>query len=138
MNIGYIWPVRKEWGMIAFHTITSHYDYGYSIARFPQKGDVIVFYHSKKFIGSMPVDSKARRTTAEDSKKHPYWAQDWKYIMGLDGVQKIVFSSPVRVEDIAMDVAILRGKRNLHAVCRNAPKITFDEYHTILRKAENL
>lgn len=138
MKTGYIWPVRKEWGMITLYNITSYYDYAYSIARFPEKDDEIVFYQNKRFLGSMPVASKARQTTREDAKKHPYWARDWKYIMGLDGTRKILFSRPVRVEDVAKDIAILKGKENLHAVCRNAPKITMNEYNLIVIKAENL
>jgi hypothetical protein len=138
MNIGYIWTVREEWGKKTFEKrIVSHYDYAYSIPRFPQKGDIIVFYYNLQLLGSIPVDSSARPTTSEDAKKHPWWGRpDWKYIMGLDGTRKIVFRPPVRVEDVADDIAILKGKRNLHAVCRNAPKITMNEYQLILDKAK--
>lgn len=139
MGIGYIWPVLEEWGKEAFEKrIISHYDYGYSISRFPQIGDVIVFYLNKELLGSVPVDSAARPTTAEDVRSHPYWALHWKYIMGLDGTRKVVFSPHLKVEDIADYIAVLRGKHNLHAVCRNAPKITMTEYNLIISRAEEI
>lgn len=95
-----------------------------------------MFYFNWELLGSIPIDSAARPITPEDAKNHPYWVRNWKYIMGLDGTRKIVFSPPVKVENIADDIAILRGKKNLHAVCRNAPKITMNEYHLIINKAE--
>lgn len=137
LSVGYIWSVLEEWGKETFKNIVSHYDYGYSILRKPQKGDVLVFYHNMELLGSIPVDSPARPTTDEDAKKHPYWAKNWKYIMGLDGTQKSVFSPPVRVEDIAHHIKVLRGKnlKELHATCRCNPKITMAEYAVIVSKA---
>jgi hypothetical protein len=124
--------VREEWGKKRLYEINSHYDYGYSIPRVPKAGDVLVFYSDNKLIGSIPVDTDARRTTAKDRKDHPYWVGDWKYVVGLDGAGKKVFRSPVRVEDIADNVSIFKGKENLHAIARNAPKITIAEYNFIL------
>jgi hypothetical protein len=124
--------VREEWGKKRFSEIDSHYDYGYSISRLPKVGDILVFYSDKKLIGSIPVDSDARLVTIEDRKNHPNWVSDWKYFVGLDGSRKVVFPLSVRVEDIADDIAILRGKGNLHASCRNAPKITMNEYNLIV------
>jgi hypothetical protein len=138
MNIGFIWPVREEWGKKRFEDITSHYKYGYSIRRFPQKGDVLVFYHNWKLLGSIPVDNSARPVTSEDLKNNPYWVRNWKYVMGLDGARKLIFSTPVEVEEIANCVAKLKGKENLHAVCRNAPKITMSEYQLIVSAAEKI
>jgi hypothetical protein len=130
--IGYIWSVREEWGKKRLYEINSHYDYGYSISRLLKAGDVLVFYSDKKLIGSIPVDTDARLTTDEDRKNHPYWVRDWKYVVGLDGAGKMVFRSPVQVEDIADNVSIFKGKENLHAISRNAPKITIAEYNFIL------
>ena len=91
MSIGYIWPVREEWGMKTFENVISHYNYAYSIRRFPLRGDVIVFYSNKELLESMPVDSAARPTTSEELKNHPSWARPWKYIMRLDGTRKQFF-----------------------------------------------
>lgn len=135
LNVGYIWPVREEWGKKRFFEIDSHYNYGYSIPRHLRAGDVLVFYSDMKLIGSTPVDSDFQKVTIKDRKNHPEWVSDWKYRVGLDGSRKVVFRFPVEVENIADDVSILKGKENLHAICRNAPKITMNEYTFIMRNA---
>ena len=84
----------------------------------------------------MPVDSAARPTTSEELMNNPSWARNSKYIVGLDGTRKLVFPSPIKVEDIADYIAILKGKQNLHAVCRNAPKITMNEYNLIKTESQ--
>jgi hypothetical protein len=129
--------VREEWGKKRLYEINSHYDYGYSISRLPKAGDVLVFYSDNKLIGSIPVDTDARLTTEKDRKDHPYWVSDWKYVVGLDGAGKTIFRSPVRVEDIANNVIIFKGKQNLHAISRNAPRISVAEYNLILGLVNN-
>ena len=135
MSIGYIWSVREGWGKEAFDKIRSHYNYGYNIARRPKTGDVLVFYSKKKLIGSIPVDSDSRKVTYEDSKKDPD-VRNWKYLVGLDGSRKVVFPSPVEVKNVAGDISILKGKKNLHNTCRFSPKITMEEYNLIKEKSK--
>jgi len=91
---------EKEWGKKLFETTISHVEYGYNIRRRPKYGDVLVFYSNKQLIGAMPVDEEGRKVTVEDAKKHKEWAHNWKYIMGLDGTQKIVFRPVILVKDI--------------------------------------
>jgi len=135
LDIGYIWPTREEWGKKRFYEINEPYDYGYSISRSLKKGDVLVFYSDKNLIGSIPVYKDSKRVTAEDLKTHPKWVHDWKYVVGLDGSSKVVFPTSVSVEEVAGDIKILKGKKNLHAVCRNAPRISVTEYNHIMKAA---
>jgi hypothetical protein len=138
MNEAYIWSVRKEWGKEAFENIGSdkqYNDYAYNVKRKPRVGDIIVFYSNKELLGSVPVISGFRPTTFEDFKNHPSWTRKWKYIMGLDGKHKHVFSPPVKVEDVADNIAKLKGKLNLHNSCRFPLIITINEYNLIKQKA---
>ena len=138
MNEAYIWSVRKEWGKEAFENIGSdkqYNDYAYNVKRNPRVGDIIVFYFNKELLGSVPVISAARPTTFEDLKNNPSWAHKWKYIMSLDGTCKLVFPSPIKVKDVANHIAKLKGKKNVHNVCRFPLKITMNEYNIIKQKA---
>ena len=136
MSIGYIWPVIEDWGLKILFEKSPHYDYQYSIPRRLNIDDVLVFYWNKKLMSSIPVDSNTRPTTPQEAMSHPDWPQrSWKYVAGLDKSRKQVFPFPVEVQNIANDISILKGKKNLHAICRNAPKITMDEYRLILKKA---
>ncbi|MEM2889588.1 MAG: hypothetical protein QXR42_08995 [Candidatus Bathyarchaeia archaeon] len=136
MSDMYIWPVLKEWGKKVFFEINSHYDYAYSIPRRPKKGDILVFYSNKELIGSIPVDYDSKIVTEEE--RDPDWVKEWKYIVGLNGSKKIEFRFPVRVEDIADKISVLKGKTNLHNTCRVAPKIKMNEYNLILKTANKL
>jgi hypothetical protein len=133
LNVGYIWPVLEEWGKQRFFQINSHYDYGYSRRRRLKMGDMLVFYSNKELIGSIPVDSDSRKVT--EKERNPKWVRDWKYFVGLDGLKKVEFRFPVKVEDITNDLSILKGRTNLHNICQAAPKITMNEYNLILKTA---
>lgn len=136
MRVGYIWPAREEWGKVLFERATSHFEYGYDRLRSPKCGEILVFYHNKRLIGTVPVDKDARRTIPKDYKKHKEWDHDWKYILGLDGTRKIMFRPPIPVEDIADQIEVLtravQDGKNLHAVCRWAPGITQRDYKFLL------
>jgi len=136
LYIGYIWPVLKEWGKKRFFEINSHYDYAYSIRRHPRKGDILVFYSNKELIGSIPVDCDSKTVT--EKERNPNWVNDWKYFVGLDGSKKVEFYTPIKVKDIADEISILKEKTNLYAICRNASKITSNEYELILKTASKL
>ena len=135
MSIGYIWPVLEEWGKKRLYENKPHHDYAYSMSRRLKIGDLLVFYWHKKLIGSMSVDSSTRPVTPRERMDNPDWPRPWKYMVGLDGSRKRVFPFPLEVKNIADDISILKGKKNLHAICRNAPKITMEEYSLIIKKA---
>lgn len=109
--------------------------YGYNIRRRPRAGDFIVFFSENKLYGKVQVCGNARETTPEDIEKDED-LKNWKYVMYLDGRDLKIFDTPIPVEEIADHIKILKGKANLHAVCRNNPRISLKEYEYIIKIAE--
>jgi signal peptidase I len=108
--------------------------YGYNQRRKPRNGDTIVFYSNKKLYGTVPVCDDARETTHEDTEKDDD-LKHWKYVMYLDCRGLKIFGDPIPIKDVADNIEILKGKNNLHAVCRNNPRISLEEYEYIIEKS---
>jgi hypothetical protein len=130
---GYIWPVKKDWGLKVFKEISGHFDYGYDRPRLPKEGQVLVFYSDKQLLGSLPVDEDAHSVTGENLQG---WKRRWKYVVGVDGAGKIQFDPPISIEEVADIFRVLRGKpqTKFHSICRAAPRLSTSEYSLLLSK----
>lgn len=132
---GYIWPAEADMGIERFKKAKTSVSYGFNRNRSQalKKGRVLVFYHSKHLLGSMPIERDAERATPELGKKEN-WVRDWKYVVWLDGSRKIEFEPAIHINDVAQDLRVLKGKtpNKFHRICRVAPSLSTAEYALLL------
>lgn len=135
----YIWAIVEnggwDWLKGCLRDRNPRIPYDYSIRRFPQKSDILVFYSDKRLHGRIIVAEDGRQITPKEIKIDPE-LKHWQYVMFLDGRTARIFHKPVPVEEIASQIEKLKGKtgKGLYNSCRNNPEISVDEYKKIIEK----
>jgi len=134
----WIWAITEggwEWIKECLMYRGPRMSYGYSIPRFPQKEDFLVFYSDKKLYGRVVVAESGRQVTSKDIEKEPE-LKEWKNVMFLDGKTLRMFDKPVPIEDVADQIEALKGKtgKSLTGAVGMNPKISLEEYKKIVEK----
>ncbi len=91
---GYIWPAEADMGVEHFKRAKTSVSYGFNRNRSQalKKGRVLVFYHAKQLLGTMPIGKDAEKATPELRRS------GWKYMVWLDGARKIEFDPVTRLK----------------------------------------